>query len=262
MPKGNDDDIKMQNELTEIQKKEYIKKQELLRSGLAETRKDARALQADELAKSQFHRDRNGNMVSHWDEAIQKADSAINADVMSYSDWRAAMIGLLNMFSMLVKAMDGTVGKKTAPYRDMIMDDGLATLYHYLKDVVSGVPEMDLASLEHNVQFNDDDTLEIDTLIRSKIEPLIRPDGFDHDGSIRLGLQKLDELFQKGVVNWLEGLGYTPDPANTKKYIDSNGNTLDKAEFNRLKNDPETGLSHYLEENYELSFTQSGLRPS
>lgn len=102
-------------------------------------------------------------------------------------------------------------------------------------------PEIILASLIHNVGFNDEDKLVIEPLTLSKDNP-------DEIGG-------LDVFFKEGVKLWLEENGYKETANQSDKYVHENGTALDKATFDALKNDPEHGLSKFLMDHSDLSFS-------
>ncbi|HGH3313146.1 TPA: hydrolase, partial [Legionella pneumophila] len=94
-------------------------------------------------------------------------------------------------------------------------------------------PEIDLPILQHEVSYTDDNKL--------KIEPLTRSDKGEEKG-------KLDQLFEGMVHMWLKNNDYTPDPNNPGQFVNSHGETLDKATFDKLKKDDQHGLNHFLTE--------------
>jgi hypothetical protein len=256
MPKEKD--VEMQNELTRIQKKEHEERIKACREKVVADREAARAQELDKALKKEYHKDSRGETISNWAEAMHEADRLINSEINTTQDWRACMIGLLNMFSKLVTALDATINRKTVPYlypaKAAIVDKFFGE--KVLDKIVDGYkklgnPEITLASLEHNVHFTDDNRL--------KIDPLLRSDGAQKKGD-------LDKFFEKGILKWLAEEGYTPvstDPnsADKDKFVDVHGKILDKVGFEQLKDDPDSGLSHFLSETSDLSFTQSGPKP-
>lgn len=200
---------------------------------------EERALQAardqDELVKGRTHKDpQSGQEVAHWDDAMRKAEAAVNSEVMSYNDWRAAMMGLLTMYGAMNKGLHQSIGETVhSPLATLIKQGIIYPLGDKIKDKLTGNPEIDLPMLQHEVSFSNDNKLVINPLTRS-------------DKGAEKG--QLDKLFEKGIRLWLENAGYTPDPADNAKFIDENGVQLDKAAFDALKSDPVQGLEHFLKE--------------
>jgi hypothetical protein len=233
-------DLEMYNKLQDIRKKEMNDETTLYRQKVENERARARGVEFQELRnKGRSKDERSGRDISLWDDVMSKAQNAINAEVMSYNDWRAAMMGLLTMFGAFTKAASHTINENILfPAKQLIVDKGILGLKDKLEDAFIGNVQVDLPMLKHYVNLNDDGTLNIE-LSRSDTQAKI---------------PELDELFKKGIVLWLETNDFTPDPANPDKFVDLAGVSLDKITFDRLKEDPDTGLEHFLTDYSELKF--------
>ncbi|MDI1352780.1 MAG: hypothetical protein PSV35_08480 [bacterium] len=288
--------LKMQNDLQRIIKEEAAKDIERYRAEVSQKRAIARQMELDEIGKNSKTRDEHsGREISHWDDALSRAEKAMNSEVMSYNDWRAAMMGLLTLFSSLNKALHHSIdGSIIHPVRSTLMDGLILPLKDALQEKLAGTPEIELPMLQQFVNLNDDGTLDIqlsrtdkvDGMISSstqryldllkhkqtleeknktKIDPQILNQIAEVDNQLnylrRNGVHgnTLNMLFEKGVVDWLQENGYKRDP-QTKKIMDGSGAILDKATFEVLKNDPDNGLEHYLTEHVDLYIRPSGPR--
>lgn len=237
---------KIQAELEAIRKEEEENAVTAFKVKLAQDRAAARAIQRDELEKSTYQQDKKGGKTTDWQAAINKALSVINQDQAAYNDWRNAMSSLLNMFSLLNKAMVGSIDKHaTQPLTEFLVDQVALGL---IKDSFIKPPaEITLPSLAHNVQFSDDNKLNIAPLVRS-----------DHPHFAES--EQIRAAFKEGIVCWLKDNGYTQDPDDEMKFVNSRGVPLDKAAFYELKADPVNGLDAFLsDEEPELTFTNYGL---
>lgn len=202
-----------------------------------------RAAEMDKAIKKQYRKGEKGEDVAIWDDAIRQAEHAISKEQTSVHDWRSSMIALLQMLAPMVKAMDASLSVQIRqPLKGALVDNlllgviydrGLVGAVNGVKHLVSGDKPIELPALIHKVTFTDDNKLQVDKLVRA-----------DNPGE----MATLDVLFKKGVVQWLEDNGYTPDPTDEDKYVDRQGHQLTQADFERLKNDPVDGFANYLEE--------------
>lgn len=228
----------LKEQLTKIRIFEELKKINEQRLNHAKEREIAR----DELrSKGKTPSDKEGNLVTFWQSAMRKAEEAIGADVMSYNDWRAAMMSVVTMSYALSKAIHHSI--KTEAF--FPLRSGLIKLKNVVLDRLTGDPEVDLPVLQHFVQLTDEGKLKIE---------LTRSDNRNEKGV-------LDELFEKGIVMWLKDLGYLPNREDGKEgtFIDANNVPLNKAKFEQLKNDPDHGLNHFLTEYTDVECSE--LRP-
>ncbi|BCA95519.1 hypothetical protein TUM19329_18800 [Legionella antarctica] len=238
MPK----DTKMQEALKELRKSEEDNKTAAYREKVRKEREARHAMEIDKANADIYSEvDSKGNKRSIWEKVMDEADRAINKELTTINDWRSAMISLLQMYSTLVKALDGSLSVNVRiPLNQLIVDKGLLRAVDGARHLFAGKEEIDLPSLAHNVTFTDDNKLKVDGLIRS-----------DNVGD----MGKLDILFKQGVVKWLDDNGYKPHPTDEDKYVNGDGKELTQTDFEILKNDPDDGLAHFLEETSDLTFT-------
>lgn len=224
----------MKEELERIRKIEIENDIVKKRQELEDSRNRSRAEADDQLKKDKYIKDpRTGQTITLWENAVQKAEEVLNADLNSYMDARAAIMSLLKMYSELVKANFQTMRELRAAVGNKVMDWIFLPLKDTISSKLTGNPEIDLPMLQHQVSFTDDNKL--------KIEPLTRSDKGTEKG-------RIDEIFEGMIHMWLKDNDYTPDPQDPAKFVNSNGATLDKATFDRLKDDPDHGLDHFLTE--------------
>ncbi|HAT1659487.1 TPA: hydrolase [Legionella pneumophila] len=225
---------KMKEELEQIRKTEIENAMAKEREELLAKRSRERAEAEDNLKKGRYIKDpRTGQTTTLWENAIQKADEVLNADLNAYMDARAAIMSLLKMYYEMVKANAQTMKELRAGIGNTIMDWGIFPIKDYIGKKLTGDPEIDLPILQHEVSYTDDNKL--------KIEPLTRSDKGEEKG-------KLDQLFEGMVHMWLKNNDYTPDPNNPGQFVNSHGEALDKATFDKLKKDDQHGLNHFLTE--------------
>lgn len=234
---------------------------------------DAERADADRLAAISHTEQQTGKIVTLWEKAAGKADEALHSDVRAYDDWRAAMLGMLSMFGALHAALHQSANSVSrllvekfcdTVVVDWLWDGAIKRTWNRIKPTF-GFAEEDLVALQHNVSFSD----EHDKLV---FKPLLRLDNdkpfIDKDpasGQV-LPESKLDELFRAGITDWLKRHNYTPDPVKQEDFKgvngypltfrDGAGKPLTKDAFNRLKEDPDNGLQHYL-----TGFTEAKLTP-
>lgn len=72
----------------------------------------------------------------------------------------------------------------------------------------------------------------------------------------------LEKALKTIVVAWLGERGYTATTTKPNKFYDTNGAELNKARFDALRDDPQEGLSHYLEDKLDQQLNPiTALRP-
>lgn len=240
---------KSEDTLKALRKQEEENAVVAYKAKMSQDREAIRAAQLEALNKALCTYDENGNIKSNaWNDAISRAEDIINQETTGYnSEWKLAMLNLLTIFSLLTKAVNGTLDTELRlPLTELVVDKGILALKDYL--TIGPPSEISLPSLEYNVGFTDNNELKIAPLLRSD---LVQDKGTDLDGK---GAQ-LDEQFGKGIVRWLKDNGYTPSPADKSKFVDKQGSQLDKATFEKLKEDPQNGLSNFLKEESNLVYT-------
>ncbi len=159
---------KMQEVLSKIREQEEEHKTAAFKNKYAQERHIARQTELDKLQQKQFTKNpKGGEKVTLWDEGASKAYDAINMDVMSYTDWRAAMMNLLKMFSVSNKAIHSSLAINVIhPVKTLLLDQAAVAAYYWVADKLTGDPEIDLPALQQQVQFSDDNKLVIKPLIR------------------------------------------------------------------------------------------------
>ncbi|HDO7805428.1 TPA: hydrolase [Legionella pneumophila] len=251
---------KMKEELEQIRKTEIENAMAKEREEVLAQRNRERAEADDNLKKGRYIKDpRTGQSITLWESAVQKAEEVLNADLNSYMDARAAIMSLLKMYYEMVKANTQTMKELRAGIGNTIMDWGVFPIKDYIGKKLTGNPEIDLPILQHEVSYTDDNKLKIEPLTRSdkgltlseEDEKLMK------EGKIQKG--QIDRIFEGMIRMWLKNNDYTPDPNNLGQFVNSHGQTLDKATFDQLKKDDQHGLNHFLtEHDPDLQYRPSG----
>lgn len=238
-----DKDLEMKKKFQEMREEQAMAESN---KKLLEERALSKAKSIDSLRKGRKSTNEHGQEIDLWEEVNKKAKLATNLDnVMSYNDWRSAMMALLAMYFTLCKALSQSRSEVFAEIGHGALDkivQGYTKLRQY-----GPKPDVVLPALSHSVSFNDKNEIQFDKL------ELETSDGSLLDGS-------LDSFFQKGIVAWLDKCGYEPSKENPNKFLSKeDGSELTKAEFDELKNDEGKGLAAYLSDRFDLQITQ---RPS
>lgn len=234
----------MRDTLVQLRKDEEFKKLQEARALKEENRKRKQAIAADDLEKEgEIYNPHTGRNENIWDLLNNAIDKALNSeDMMSYQDFRSAIISLMHLYGLLGKALQHDGAKVVQAFMDKLENEGLFPAINWLEDQVRQEQEIDLPVLTHSVAFSDSDELQIDPLIRS-----------DHGEATAL-----DSVFEIGINLWLKENGYVPDAANPKKYVhELDGSPLDKATFDMLKLDDDRGLDTFLRDNTDVPFNPS-----
>lgn len=238
----------LQAELRKLRETEQTEQHNAEQEAAQKKKNEARQLDLqqsiDEAEKARWsgETDRAGNPLDHYAVAAQKADRIINQEVTSINDWRACMSSLLSLCMSINRALGGSSKKMLATYVNPALKQFAWAAY----DKVTGAPTLNLdsplPSLQHHVHYTDEHTL--------KIEPLVRADE-------KNVVRNMNDFFKEGIVEWLNELGYDPDPAVENGFFNRlTAAKLTQDEFNRLKADPDRGLEHFLSEGSDLSFVE------
>jgi hypothetical protein len=240
-------DTEMQEALKKIREQEEANKTAEYRQKLSNERMAKRNAEIDE-AKSKLVvvDEHSGKEKSVYDDVIRTANNAINKEQTTVNDWKNAMQSLVQMFSHLVTAWDASLGVNVGvPLKQVVVDkflvdtvygSGIVGAVNGIRHLVSGDKPIELPSLAHHISFTNDNKLQIDDLVRSDA------------GELGDAFQK---LFKKGVHKWLEEKGYTPDPNDETKFVDSRGRELTKDKFDDIKE----SFAEFLSESSDLTFT-------
>ncbi|MGC1182863.1 hypothetical protein [Legionella sp.] len=197
------------------------------------------------LSKKRVKTDKQGQEISLWDELAHKADEAVHSEQHAYHDWRAAMMSLLAMYSLLVKAVSEELDVKIKPpitvLKQLVREEVLYPLKDRIVDAVRGQPRVDLPKLIHSVTMSDDNKLMIDDVKCAGSKPI----------------PEFNPAFRTLVSLWLNDQGYEPAAEDTYTTNDAHKTELTKERFEELKNSKEFGLNTFLEENVNLQFKDS-----
>lgn len=246
-------DTEMQETLKDIRRKEEENAVLEYKNKLALERQAARAAELDELNRSLVtRRDEKGNPTgTAWDDWMQQVEKSTSEAAAAFnSEWKISMLNLVNSFNLMVHAVDGELERNLRiPLKSAIVD---SFFLGTVKDAFIKAPkEITLPSLQHHVNFTDDNKL--------KIDPLVRSDHVTHNDPndpLAQKTQDVQNAFEKVVVKWLKDIGYKPHPTEKGQFVNEvTGKTLDKATFNDLKDHPVNGLQNYLADTTDLSFT-------
>ncbi len=272
-------DLEMQKELKRIRQEELKNELKAYKLKISEDRHYA---MEDDKAKLEnegvLQRDeKTGKPIKTlWTQVEEQVDSVLSVKRAAYNDWQNAMTEVLAVMCDLSKAMiqtrkewiTGPLSQALVygvqitdplftqtipkffglPAQKAIPIPGSLDIYDLISGFVkdkfekfTGKPDVDLPSLEHSVGFNDKNEL--------TVEPLLRSD------KVISAENKLDALFKKGVVDWLDQIGYAPKPGTNNEFMDKNdGTPLTKEMFETKKNDVNQGLNAYLSDRFDLNF--------
>ena len=188
---------------------------------------------------AEFHdsrTDKNGS--TDWDKVKEDAKRTGSAEAAAYnSEWKMAMMSLVAMLQSLVQAGSNDM------YEHVWMPLGFK-LTEALRTSITRNPTADqvIPVLVHEAKLNDKHCLEVNLTMDNA-----------SDGDVGL-----NDIFKNVVESWLVEQGYEPTKDGT--FINTSGKALESAEFEQLKNDPEHGLSSFLDTNSELQY-RSSMRP-
>lgn len=190
---------------------------------------------------------KNREGVTLWEQLDHEADKVLHAEQHAYNDWRSAMMSLLALFSLMVKAGSHSLETVVAQ-NEMITSARLAAraalvqVKDKILDTLRGNPRVDLPALIHDVKMTDDNKIDFGALKRS--------DDLQSTPTLNEGFQTL-------IALWLHDQGYEPGSIeNTYVTADENKTLLTKEKFLELKNSPEHGLNKFLEETVDLEFRE------
>lgn len=206
---------------------------------------------------------RDGQALSDWDASTNAAKESGNTTAFN-SEWKIAMLGLVDNLMLLNKAMSnsvkqtlmslnapGFISKEPIPL-GFILNEGIRSL-------LKGAPKdaNPLPILLHGVTLNDENALEVNITRKADVE-------FKKQTQNGASAYDFNAAFKEVVIEWLAENGYqpSPDPAQKGQFVNSAGELLTKEALDNLKNDPDKGLNHYLKSNSDLEFEERpGMRP-
>lgn len=220
------------------QKIEEMKKQ------LQNERTTARQAMIDKVEEGRYVKDRKGNLYDRWENVARNAEEASKMDGKSYNTWQSTILDLVNMYFEVTLVLNQELKELFVnavnlglQAKDMATD----------KFLPPPKAEVVLPKLLSQVEMDEENKIDLEKL------KLVRYEGD------KLG-KAVDDLFKKGVKQWLEGKGYKANPAEPGKWIHiDTGVELNKATFDSLKNDPDTGLTATLSQQHEVDIEE---RPS
>lgn len=208
-------DIELQNKITQ-EIKERLKAERDL----------AMQTEAEQVREKGLISDGKGGKVSLRDQWRQEVKQAIEQDVNSYHDWRAAILSLIKMYAGFASTNQQLITENVyLPLKHMFLSIVGYPLNDAIVDALCGTPEVALPALLQQAEVDAEGRLSVN---------LSRADGGD--------VSDLNYLLEKGVTAWLNGHDFIKDP-NTNVF--KNGNEVLTADgFNDLKE--KTPLNDYL----------------
>lgn len=176
--------------------------------------------EAEQVHEKGLMPDGKGGKVSLRDQWRQEVKQAIEQDVNSYHDWRAAILGLIKMYTSFASTNQQLLKENVyLPVKHLFLSIVGYPLKDAIVDALCGTPDVALPALVQHAEIDAEGRLSVD---------LARTDGGDVDD--------LTILFHNGVAAWLSDHGYIQDP-QTKVF--KNGDAVLTAErFNDLKRRP------------------------
>ncbi|KTD75045.1 hypothetical protein [Legionella waltersii] len=182
----------------------------------------------------------------------QMAKKFANPSLNGFTQWITAMLELVNLFELFVRAYGPSVAAYRHQATDFIYDQTIERIRKAVHYKGSSDPDVKGSELAYNVHFDNNNKLVIDPL---KSMSTGKP--FDHDlPNLRPAAAALNEAFADGIKLWLKKNGYEEDPRNPGTY--KNGaQQLTKESFEALKSDPENGLAKFLSGDADLRFSQA-----
>lgn len=208
-------DIALQNKITNEMKQRINEERQL-----------AMQTEAEALREEGLISDGKGGKVSLRDQWRQEVKQAIEQDVNSYHDWRAAILGLIKMYTSFASTNQQLLKENVyLPLKHMFLSIIGYPLNDAIVDALCGTPEVALPALLQHAEIDAEGLLSVN---------LSRADGGDVDG--------LNQLLHQGVTTWLNDHGFTKNPETN---VFKNGDeVLTTARFNELKE--EQHLNDYL----------------
>lgn len=204
--------------------------QNQIKSEIEARRKEERALamqtEAEQVRELGLIPDGKGGKVSLRDQWRQEVKQAIEQDVNSYHDWRAAILGLIKMYTSFASTNQQLLKENVyLPVKHLFLTFVGYPLVGKIADVFCGIPEVALPALLQHAEVDAEGLLSVN---------LSRADGGD--------VGDLNQLLHQGVTAWLRDHHFTQDP---QTHVFKNGNEVLTAErFNELKE--EQHLNDYL----------------
>lgn len=210
------------------------------------------------LDRNLIAREEKGGSVTHWDAVQEAIDKASHIEQNSYHDWRSAMMAILDMCSILNRAIGADVDKafastglvSTASSGFLSVADRAK---NYLMDKISGAKlGFDLPTLAHSLKMGADNKIDFGSL--KGFDDELNTQGHDKE--------ELNNSFRALVSLWLAEKGYTPVAGKDGVYenlavrdLSDPTRYLTTEKFDELKNDD---LDEFLKNNTDLEFRPSG----
>lgn len=172
--------------------------------------------------------------VTLWQKAHASADEATKpTGMMSYSDWRSTMFGLIVIYDDLVEAINRSITNIAHSGLDLFKDAVGYPLIDKVRNAIWSNPDVDLPKLTHNVSLDAENRMQFDAM---NIE-FSDEKGVKHD---------FDANFKQAILGWLDEKGYKPASAEAKpKFVHKDtGEELTANKFNELRDDLDDTLSH------------------
>lgn len=175
----------------------------------------------------------------------------------AFNDWRSAMMSLLSLYMTLVEAIAADIN--TPIYKGFY---GAKGQIHQLLEQGKGMiaeklrsAHIDMPNMVHDVTMGDDNKLNIGALKD------IHGHDYSQEQNPDVPGETMQHLFDKLVKLWLRTHDYVPAGNLEGHYVhNATGQPLTKADFEIMKNDPDTGLDKFFNTDNELHYS-SAMRP-
>ncbi|MGQ3891039.1 hypothetical protein [Legionella sp. CNM-4043-24] len=242
---------------------------------LDDERRRAEAIRREDLEernrqKCIHGKDKDGNDVTYWDLVRDKAKEFNDpGGQMSYIEWSTAMMDIFQAFTYLAKAhyYNSTLSKGLGD----LYDNTVKMAWHKAvgKRALGQALESNLYSVKETPRMLGRGLLKLFGKEGPLPESLNYDVTIDENGKLSTSLKTdgklaplaLEQMFDTGLVAWLQiKHGCQFDPA-TQKVTDRDGNLLTAAQIQDMAHDNENGLNHFFStrENIEVESTLSSI---
>ena len=209
-----------------------IKLQKHIRDNFQKKRNEERRIQA--LKEQGRQQKQSAKADKEWKVLEEAANNVIEHGYKGYDNWISAYSEIIGLCSKLNKAIYAS--NPTSQMANMLFDKIFKPRLHQLEDHFGNkMPKFKV----QGVDYTNDNKLDINGLNVTAADGTILPPG-------------TDEIFQKGVVSWLNSRGYTPTNNTSSEFKDRHNNPLTQDDFYQLLEDKDQGLGAYLGKHYDV----------